>query len=413
MFKFCIDVTRRKDYTLKRKSLQIKVNRAYVTVFFSLLFLFLLLCSEMMFFLGTTKAAFIMGMQKTYLFIGILVCGIVAATKQHPHLDAVISVFIFFTIFTCISTIFGVKPDIIIWRQCVHLSFFASVLIIFYKGNCCDHRAYLNMIYAIFVVLLCIYIWSAANVKSKSGNTVYYVLMFLPFVSLLKGKFIRNLFYIALVSLVLLSNKRTALLAVIAYFLMFEYITNKRIDEKLKIYKGIGYIIIVVIAYFVYPIILNKFGITVFDEISNMSADGGSNRLLIYGQLWKAQLNGGVKHWLIGEGYNSVLLSKICTDGIGGAWVSGHNDFFEVLYDYGIIGFFLYLSFLIGLIRKGIKMVGDSYSKAAPFLGSIAFVLVMSMTSHMIIYLNYYAVIMIFWAMCIAEYEYIRAYRLR
>ena len=121
--------------------------------------------------------------------------------------------------------------------------------------------------------------------------------------------------------------------------------------------------------------------------------------------LWKNQLTGSVKHWLIGDGYNAVLLAHICKDGVGGGWVSAHNDFLEIIYDYGIVGFALYISFLVMLIRTGIKMQKMHYEYASAFMGTVIMVIVMSMTSHLIIYLNYYVIIFMFWAICISDYN--------
>ena len=116
--------------------------------------------------------------------------------------------------------------------------------------------------------------------------------------------------------------------------------------------------------------------------------------------------NSSIKHWLIGSGYNSVLLSKVCTDGFLGASVSAHNDFLEVLYDYGVIGISIYVTFFLSLINKGINMVRDQYKYGKSFISSILIVIFTSLTSHLIIYLNYYAIIFCFWALCLADYRY-------
>ena len=119
-----------------------------------------------------------------------------------------------------------------------------------------------------------------------------------------------------------------------------------------------------------------------------------------------AQKNSDLLHWVVGAGYNSVLLSKICTDGVLGGNVSAHNDFLEVLYDYGIVGLAIYISFFINIIRKAIKMKKDKYKYAVSFIASILMVISISLTSHLVIYLNYYAVIFVFWALCLADYRY-------
>ena len=45
------------------------------------------------------------------------------------------------------------------------------------------------------------------------------------------------------------------------------------------------------------------------------------------------------------------------------------------------------------------------YEYASAFMGTVIMVIVMSMTSHLIIYLNYYVIIFMFWAICISDYN--------
>ena len=56
--------------------------------------------------------------------------------------------------------------------------------------------------------------------------------------------------------------------------------------------------------------------------------------------------------------------------------------------------------------KKAIKMKKDEYKYAVPFIASLLMVLSISLTSHLIIYLNYYALIFAFWALCLADYRY-------
>ena len=384
--------------------LKTKVNIGNLLLFVTEIALLTLLVSELTAFLGLTQTAFVAGTKKTLLYLIFVVCALFSAMKINAPLSGIIAVFTCFTFFTCVSTVLGVTPDISLPRQCIHLLLFWSVLFVFYnetekKGS----RPQLFCLYLGLICMIALCLIARSKDTVKSANTVYYVLLFQPLVSFLRQGTLRKIIYIVLFLLVLLSNKRTALLAIGAYFVVFELVTNKSINKKSKAYRGIACILLLIVAYFLYPIVIEKLGITVFDELSDISADGGSNRLFIYEQLWSVQKKQNLIHWLIGDGYNSVLLSHICVDGSGGEWVSGHNDFLETLYDYGLIGLGLYLSFFIGLLKKGMKMLRSHYVYAGPFLASIAMVFVISLTSHLIIYLNYYAVIMAFWGICLAD----------
>ena len=386
----------------------VKISKVRVTMLIATLSVLLLLFSEVQFYVGLNSTSIVTGMQKTILFAGILLCAAFMLTQKHPRIEKVILVFVAFTIATIISTTIGITPDIAVWRQNIHLTYFCSILIIFYIGT---EKLGINevskYVKILFVVLLGVYLYALVKSGIRAQNSIYYVIIFLPMLVFLKRPTIKKSLAVVLVILALLSNKRTVFLSVLAYFLTYEFMSRKDISKNKKIIKAIGYSALIIFIYFIWPIITQDLNITVLKELSlaNIQADGGSNRIYIYSVLWKNQLTGSVKHWLIGDGYNAVLLAHICKDGVGGGWVSAHNDFLEIIYDYGIVGFVLYISFLVMLIRTGIKMQKMHYEYASAFMGTVIMVIVMSMTSHLIIYLNYYVIIFMFWAICISDYN--------
>lgn len=387
----------------------IKISKVRMGVLVTSLAVLLLLFSEMQFYVGLSNTAIVSGMQKTLLFAIILFSAVFLMLNQgHYSVRPILGIFWAFTFITIISTILGVTPDISVWRQIIHLTYFASIFLVYYIGTSKiginETGKYLKVLFFISVI---VYIYAIIKKGMEVQNSIYYIIVFLPVIFLIKSRSLKKIMIIVLPFLALLSNKRTALLSVIAFFLTYEFMSQRNISKKKKIIKAIGYIFVIIALYFVWPVITHKLNITVLNELSlaNIQEDGGSNRLYIYAMLWRNQLHGSVKHWLIGDGYNSVLLSHICIDGAGGNWVSAHNDFFEVLYDYGLVGLSLYVSFFVMLIRKAIKMKKIHFKYTGAFMGSISMVLVISLTSHLIIYLNYYAIIFMFWAMCISWYE--------
>lgn len=392
-----------------RKSIYIKKNRVTISLFLVIMGITTILTSELSLYTGLSNSAILSGIQKTIVYAMIFGGFLLACTKKHSRMENTGKTLLIFTLFTVVSTFFGVKPDIPFWRQSIHLMLFISAFITVYIATEQFRRSRsVRIVKFSYILITLIYLLAIITRKKIEGNVVYYFLMFLPLTSMINSNLLRKILYLLQGFVVLISNKRTALIAFICYCLCSEWINNKKISEKKKVYKGLAYILIVVVIYIAFPIICQKLNITVFNEleISHIAEDGGSNRLFIYNQLWMAQKNTDWLHWGIGSGYNSVLLSRICTDGKLGDNVSAHNDFLEVLYDYGIVGLVSYISFFVCIIRKAIKMKKDRYKYTTPFVASILMVLVMSLTSHLVIYLNYYAMIFVFWALCLADYRY-------
>lgn len=392
-----------------RKNIFIRKNRVTLSLLLVIMGITMILVSELFIYIGLTSSALLSGIQKTIVYAMILVGFLLACTKGHARMERTGKILLMFTLCTVISTFFGVTPDIPFWRQAIHLMVFASVFwTVYIATEQFGRRGSVGIVNFSYILIALIYLIAVVIGKKIEGNVVYYLLMFLPLTSMINSDLLRKILYLIQGFIVLVSNKRTALIAFVCYCLCSEWMNNKKITGRKKVYKGVLYVLIVIILYIAFPIICQKLNITVFDELeaSHIAEDGGSNRLFIYGQLWMAQKNGDWIHWGIGSGYNSVLLSRVCTDGMLGGNVSAHNDFLEVLYDYGIVGLLIYIAFFICIIRKAIKMKKEEYKYAVSFIASILMVLSISLTSHLVIYLNYYAMIFVFWALCLADYRY-------
>lgn len=392
-----------------RKGIYIRRNRVTISLFLVIIGITMILAAELSRYVGLSDSAILSGVQKTIVYAIIFAGFLLACTKGHSRMENIGMMLLTFSLFTVISTFFGVTPDIPFWRQAIHLMVFVSAFWTVYIAiEQFGRTGCVGIVKFSYILIAIVYSLAIITGKKIEGNVVYYLLMFLPLTPIIKSNLLRKILYLLQGFVVLASNKRTALIAFVCYCLCSEWMNNKNITGRKKAYKGIAYILIVIILYIAFPVICQKLNITVFNELeaSHIAEDGGSNRLFIYGQLWLAQKNSDLLHWVVGAGYNSVLLSKICTDGVLGGNVSAHNDFLEVLYDYGIVGLAIYISFFINIIRKAIKMKKDKYKYAVSFIASILMVISISLTSHLVIYLNYYAVIFVFWALCLADYRY-------
>lgn len=82
---------------------------------------------------------------------------------------------------------------------------------------------------------------------------------------------------------------------------------------------------------------------------------------------------------LIGHGWNGVLRDSKYK-------VSAHNDFIEVLYDYGIIVFVLYVSMIVRMFSKMSNMIKRRSKYSGQFACALILFLVLSTVSHVIIY---------------------------
>lgn len=258
----------------------------------------------------------------------------------------------------------------------------------------------------VFFMYIFIYLKTMEVLNIGNVNLVYYVFCFLPFVLCVKKKNIKIIFLLMISFSILISMKRTAFLAfVVALFV--SYIIDMHImgkERKKKLINTLVIFLIIITGVFMYNYIVDAFNLDIILRLQKLLTDGGSGRDIIYRSVWHYQLNSTAGEWLIGRGYNGV--SNTSAAGLGNLFFSSsaaHNDFLEILYDYGIIGLSIYLLFCVKLIKHSFKLIRLKSDMAGPFAASLVIFFMLSMFSILILYPRYYLYLALFWAMCFTE----------
>ena len=232
--------------------------------------------------------------------------------------------------------------------------------------------------------------WTFANeVDEAHLGTSYYVLFLLPTLLLTPQKWLR---YVGLIitGLVLFSSfKRGGLvafvLAIVAYLFVNEVLVERKFTRLLVF-------LIAMIALFIILIFLdNAMGNIISERILNIREDGGSGRDQVWATTWNMIKTSNSEHLIYGHGCNGVLKNSP----LG---ISAHNDFLEIMYNYGIVGFIPYLILHIQLMKQVFAniRVRNEYAAIIAFTYTIFFI--MSMISIVILY-PLMALIAITWGM--------------
>jgi hypothetical protein len=163
-----------------------------------------------------------------------------------------------------------------------------------------------------------------------SENMIYFPLLTLPWLMLIEKKWIRNFLLFVLFIAVLYSFKRTAILAIVLGFVPYLFLSLK---SSKKIVVNIIFLLMTLGVFgFSFYKIDQMENNAIVGRFSSMGEDGGSGRLIIYGIVYELQSQSSSYEWLFGHGHYAVKRDS--------SWdMSSHNDFLEVLYDYGIIIF--------------------------------------------------------------------------
>ena len=257
----------------------------------------------------------------------------------------------------------------------------------------------------VVIILIPIFATLFLNVKAFSAGrgiplltTAYYNLFLFPFLLTVENKVLRLSLLAIIFATVLLSVKRTGFLALslalVVYFLVNYKVTTQK--NRRKLYTFIGGIITIMFLYVFLNYFTQKYDIGILNKFYTMFDDEGSGRYDIWRRTWEMIKNSNFVSLIFGHGFNTVYLNSM-------PQFSAHTDFLEIIYDYGIIGSYLYLRFYLCLIKYYKYLYRIKSKIAAPFASTLCITLVFSAFSHLIIYPTYFIFFCIFWGLVLGD----------
>lgn len=229
------------------------------------------------------------------------------------------------------------------------------------------------------------------------SNLVYFVLLTFPWLLLVKAKYFRYILIVITAFAIFVSMKRTAILAFSLGILFYFFIENKLWEKNIKIVSILFTFLLISGISYMYVKIDSYTGGYITTRFQNIEDDRGSGRLDIYNNVIELQSNTHFENWVVGHGHNSLLVFNKNK--------SAHNDFLEVLFDYGLIGLILYIMLHLLLIKKTISLIKLKSEFASGFLVSYIIFFVMSMISHLILYPSYFIYLAAYWGAIFAISE--------
>ena len=294
----------------------------------------------------------------------------------------------------------------VLWWPLVFLLFYI-ISINDHNGNYIDLLTkYLKIIFfTITIQYFIIRYQSALNLTIKgdeiygASNLIFYISLLFPFSFLYDRKLKYTILIIGFVA-VLISFKRSAITYSVLVLLLAIY--TDFIESKKKNFIKSLFIASFLISLF-YITFINFEQRTegyISSRFKNIEEDKGSGRLDIYVDVLNEFQTKSILEKLLGSGQNAVRKDNIILVNKMGtiSSLSAHNDFIEILYDFGIIGLLLYFK-IIYHVSKNILIL-RKINKQYYYANVAAFIifLIMSFVSHLIIYATYFAYIVILWS---------------
>lgn len=126
--------------------------------------------------------------------------------------------------------------------------------------------------------------------------------------------------------------------------------------------------------------------------------DVTSGRAAIYLTTWQMIQESSLDHLMLGHGHNAVLADSPLEK-------SAHNEWLEILYDYGILMMVLYIGLWVYLVRQWLYHLRNKTIFFLPYTLSLGILFSMSIVSQLVLYVSYFLYLVMFWAIAGAVTE--------
>lgn len=230
-------------------------------------------------------------------------------------------------------------------------------------------------------------------------NPVYFISYLMPVVLLLRSRLLKVGILLLIFVVVILSYKRLAILAYFTSIVVYFYYLS-RSGSHAKVWRTItvflGAIMFIAVMVFSFRYLGAAFGLDWSGRMSGMAESGGSGRFDIWRSVLAALASQEIPYWLYGHGYlaTELVLGK-----------GAHNDFLEILYNFGLLGLAIYLMFIGKIIKIFIEMKKLRYRHLDAFAVSLVWFAWGTMFSQLVIYPYWFLSLALFWGMTIADFE--------
>lgn len=222
------------------------------------------------------------------------------------------------------------------------------------------------------------------NYTVRGMRNVYYILFAFPFCQCSNSKRIRVLTMIITGLLCVFSMKRGAMLGFGAMVIIY-YLLNSNSKGFRKL---LSVLLIIFIVFGEFRYFDNLSGNYISSRFTLQNA-GDDSREDIYLNVLNALEHSSTSEFIFGHGSSSV---KQITQ----YELSAHNDFLEIIFDYGIIALFLWVLFLYYAFREGMRKRKMNDSSGEVMISSLGIVLVVCIFSHFF-FMAYSCALMLFW----------------
>ncbi|MBQ9204525.1 MAG: O-antigen ligase family protein [Prevotella sp.] len=227
-------------------------------------------------------------------------------------------------------------------------------------------------------------------------NMVYFALLTFPVLLLTPKKRQRYLLLILATLFAFISMKRSMILAFVLFwgFVELKYMLGKG-------RKGLAVVVtavMVIAMYGSFSVADDLTGGHLSERLNGEDARDGditNGREDIYLVTIEMIKQSSLAHIILGNGHNGVRRDSPLE-------ISAHNEFLEIIYDYGVIILLVYLRLWVYVLRQWYFHYRNNTVFFLPYTMSVCIFAVMAMVSQLVLYCSYFLYLVMFWGIVAA-----------
>lgn len=246
--------------------------------------------------------------------------------------------------------------------------------------------------------------WFSTNLligfASVSLNHYFFVGLLMPLLFLIEKRGLKYTLFVLGFAAALISYKRSAIIFSFVLLILLVYTDFiKSASSRNGVLSGIlGVMLFGGIILYSYDKIDSMTDGYISERFEQAEEDGGSGRIVIYESAINQYMSLPLSNMLVGIGFDGVRNHFNINEGNDEEHnASAHNDFLEMLCDFGIVGLLLYSVVIINLLRMTKKCKRASKTLYVANVAGLVVFFIMSMVSHLFLYGTYFGYLAIIW----------------
>lgn len=283
------------------------------------------------------------------------------------------------------------------WFKCFAWPLFFQASYLFIRS---DMRLVKSFRKAFFVLALMggIYFVYALRLKAfeYQTNMVYFFLLTVPALLLTPQKRQRYFLLILATFVAFISMKRSMILAFALFWGLVEL--KDLLSRGKKKYAIILSVVMIIATYGSFTVaddLTNGRLIERLNSEDKANGDVTNGREAIYLVTIEMINSSSLDHLILGNGHNAVRHDSIMEK-------SAHNEFLEIIYDYGVIILLIYICFWGYILKQWYFHYRHDTVYFLPYTLSVCLFAVMAMVSQLVLYCSHFLYLVMFWGIVAA-----------